>query len=96
MASEKQFCYSWKKAPGNLVALGTTTIFIALKIWNNQLSQASFCDFFPLLLDYLNFVSFYFFSINQEQIKKNNVAYYNKTNVYFNFFELVIKKYFTK
>ena len=39
-----------------MVALRTTTTFIVLKVWNNQLHQPPFCHSFPLLLDYLNFV----------------------------------------
>ena len=56
-----------------MVALHTTTTSIALKVWNNHLNEPSFCHSVPLLLGYLNFVAFYFFSISQKQNKKNNV-----------------------
>ena len=74
MTSEMLFSYSQEKAQGNLVVLRMATTFIVFMVWNNQLkTNLLFCHSFPLLLDYLSFVTFYLFSINQKQNKKNNV-----------------------
>ena len=74
MASKKQFWYSYEKAQGDLVALRTTKHdYARLKVWNNQLNQPPFLSFFSFIIRHLNFVTFYFFSINQKQNKKINV-----------------------
>ena len=72
VASKKEFCYSKEKALRNLVALLTTTTSIVIKVWNNQLNQPPFLSFFSFIIRHLNFVTFYFFSINHKQNKKNN------------------------
>ena len=58
MVSKTHFCYSSGKARGNVVALRTTTNFIVLKVWNNQLNQAPFCQSFPFIIRLLEFSDF--------------------------------------
>ena len=61
MASKNQFGYSQEKARGNLVALHTTTIFIVLKVWNNQLNQTPFfAILFLIIISLLEFRDFLF------------------------------------
>ena len=60
MTNKTQLLFT-RKVWQNLVSLRKTTTFFVLKVWNNQLNQPP----------YLNFVTFYFFSINQRQSNKN-------------------------